>query len=150
MLIFYGVGLQIRHNCKSDTTEAWRKSGIAEIWQNRWRLSWKFPWNILWINVKGCKTIEHFFNIWSLWKAPKIAFVTHWLSNGWKGCFKRASFSVQKSLFWKVKEPLSQRESGTFVFSLCGEYFSFTFVNCFTELKFHAERVFSCPAELSD
>jgi len=42
---------------------------------------------------------------------------------------------VQKSHFWKVKEPLSQRESGTFVFSLCGEYFSFTFVNCFTELK---------------
>ena len=43
---------------------------------------------------------------------------------------------MQKSLFWKVKEPLLERESGTFVFSLCGEYFSFTFVNCFTELKF--------------
>ena len=49
---------------------------------------------------------------------------------------------MQKSLFWKVKEPLSQRESGTFVFSLCGDYFPFTFVNCFTDLKIHAKRVF--------
>ena len=99
----------------------------------------KTAWNILWINVKRCKNTEDFFNIRRPRKAPRITFATHWLSSAWKGHFKRASFSVQKSLFWKVKEPLSQRESGTFVFSLCGEYFPFTFVNCFTELKFHRE-----------
>ena len=33
-----------------------------------------------------------------------------------------------------LKEPLLACKRASFVFSLCGDYFPFTFVNCFTGL----------------